>query len=77
MVNHKGDGSSGRKHPDQNAGNIIQPPVAVEPTQIRKEPAGDIARQKKLLLFHRSLQQITDAGNADDNRDDVKIVEHG
>ena len=51
--------------------------MPVARVQFGKQPAGEVARQKKFLFFHRGLQQIAEANNANENRDDVKIVEHG
>jgi len=77
VIDKKGDEGSDGKSGHQNASDKIQSPMPVVRIQFGKQPTREIARQKKLLFFHRGLQQITDTDDANQNGDDVKIVEHG
>ena len=77
MVDKKGDDGGGQKYGQQDAGDEVHPPMPVKPVHLGKQPAGDVARQKKILLLHRGLQQVANAGNANRRDDDVEIKQHG
>ena len=76
MADNKSDDGGNEKYGQQNASDEVHPLVPVTRVQFGKQPTSHVARQKEFLLLHRGLQQVAETNNADDRRNDVKIVEH-